>query len=641
VIFKTIIFKMIQNPKSNGKVGALDGDKKNLSIIDRLIPSRKYLIYIFDAILVVLALYLAFQLRFDFNVPPTDWNQFLGSIPIILFVRMAIFTKIRLHSMLWRYFSLPDFLLLLKSVTIGSLIFTPILFGFFGYGLSRGVLLLDWGLCLITLSASRLAMRTLRESFLEFSHLKTEKRKIIVVGAGDAGEQLVREIRRGALHGYNYDPIGFVDDEYGKKGRKIQGCEVLGVTADIASICRSKKVDELLIALPGIGREDRRKIIRNCRDSGLPFKIVPSLMDLYEGRSRISQIHEVEPVDILGREEVELDLDKLREEIQGKAILITGAGGSVGSELCRQIAKFEPRLIVMYERAESSLYFLELEMKKNYPSVKVEARVGDILNSKLLDETIRQHSPEIIFHAAAYKHVPLMEAYPLEAIRNNIFGSENVGKSAINGGVKKVVFISTDKAVSPVGVMGMTKRVSECLLQTFNKNDTSFVAVRFGNVLGSDGSVLPIFKGQIERGETIKVTDLEATRFFMLISEAAKLVIQAGLTGRGGEIFFLDMGRPVRILDMAKNLVRLGGYELYKEVNIEVSGLRPGERIREDLLMEKESLLATDHEKVFAVESRPLDLECFASDLENLRRMLIQRDKENSLVILKKMATHY
>jgi len=354
---------------------------------------------------------------------------------------------------------------------------------------------------------------------------------------------------------------------------------------------------------------------------------VPSMKDLLRGKARIGHLEEVRPEDLLGREAVRLDLDQLRREFRGRRILVTGAAGSIGSELCRQLATFEPEMLVLLDRAESSLYFIDLELKHDHPSLKVVPVIGDVLDSRQVGEVIQSYAPELVYHAAAYKHVPLMEEYPLEGIVNNIFGTEVVLSNALQNGVKKFVLISTDKAVRPVGIMGMTKRIAEELLQMYSDSPTTLVAVRFGNVLGSDGSVLPLFRRQIARGGPVTVTDPEASRYFMLPSEAVQLVLQAGAMGQSGEVFFLDMGEPIRILDLAHNLVRLSGLEPEKDIAIEVIGLRPGERLREELVMDHENLAPTEHEKVFMVRNQSFSRGELRRDLADLHRLAEARDR--------------
>jgi FlaA1/EpsC-like NDP-sugar epimerase len=353
------------------------------------------------------------------------------------------------------------------------------------------------------------------------------------------------------------------------------------------------------------------------------------------------QLQDVAPEDLLSREAVSLPPEQLGPEFRGRRILVTGAAGSVGSELCRQLVTFEPELLVVFDRAESGLYFLDLELKRKQPTCRVVPVVGDILDLARLEEVVREHAPDLIYHTAAYKHVPLMEEHPLDAITNNLFGTESVLAACQNAGVKKLVLISTDKAVRPVSVMGMTKRMAECLLQAAGGGPTTLVAVRFGNILGSDGSVLPLFQWQISRGGPVTVTHPEATRYFMLLSEAAQLVLQAGAIGQGGEIFFLDTGEPIRILDLARDLLRLSGFHPGKDVPIELIGLRPGERLNEELVMDREELRGTDHPKVFTVRGPILDADAFRLDVEKLRRLVAARNAETAVEQLRAMSGRY
>jgi len=587
--------------------------------------------------LVALGYGLAFLLRFDFRLPAGEWDRFLQTLPLVLLGRLVVFAWLHLYEGLWWYVSMRDILAMLKAVTLGSLLFLAAVLVIFGLGFPGSIFLLDWVLCLALVGGARLAIRALRESSRK--NREVEGRRALIVGAGDAGEMLIREIDRSLT--LNYEVVGFVDDDPRKQGRRIHGIEVVGTFEELPEICQARAIQELLLAIPSATGEQKRRIIKWCRASGVAFKTVPALNELLQGRARIGHLQEVRPEDLLGREGIRLNLDRLRQELQGKRILVTGAGGSIGSELCRQLAAFEPEVLILFERAESSLYFADLELRRQHPRLQVIPVVGDILDRRRVEEVIRASTPDLLYHAAAYKHVPLMEEHPLEGIVNNVFGTESVAVAAREGGLKKFVLISTDKAVRPVGIMGMTKRVAECLIQVCNGGPTTFVAVRFGNVLGSDGSVLPLFQWQIARGGPLTVTDPEASRYFMLLSEAAQLVLQAGAMGKGGEVFFLDMGEPVKILDLAHNLVRLSGLEPGKDILIEVIGLRPGERLNEALLMDGEELLPTEHEKVLMVWNQGFNRAQFAKDLEELRRLVGARDREGAVTQLQAMAARY
>lgn len=594
-----------------------------------------------DVAVIAVSFISAFQLRFDFSIPPEHWERFLFSIPIVLIVRVAAFYWFRLHTGLWRYISLPDFREIFKAVTLSSVVILAVIVIFLGHGFPRWVLFVDWLLCLVLISGTRLAIRMMRESYWEqLLGGEAERRKrVLIIGAGDVGEMLLRDISRNQSG--SYDVVGFVDDDPRKAGVRIHGCEVLGGVEEMVSICKEKGVEELIIALPTLNHEDRRRILKQCWETGLPFKTVPPVDAILQGTARVNQLQEIEAEDILGREPLKLDLGQLRGEFEGKCVLVTGAGGSIGSELCRQLGELAPKRLVLYERSESSLFFLEHDLKRLFPSVQFASVIGDILDRKALDGVISANAPEFLFHAAAYKHVPLMEAHPIEAVRNNVFGSEAVGEAAVKGGVRKVVFVSTDKAVRPASIMGMTKRLSECMLQILEGSTTKFVAVRFGNVIGSEGSVVPLFLWQMSKGMPVTVTDARATRYFMLISEAAKLIIQAGVSGEGGEIFFLDMGEPVRIMSLAQNLIRLSGSVPDREVPIVISGLRPGEKLREDLALEREELFSTEHEKIFKVRSRPFEHGEFRRDLETLRRLADERDKEGLQAFIREITDKY
>jgi len=608
-----------------------------LAVVEGLLPYRRSLILVTHVLLVAFAYFLAFLLRFEFSVPADGWEIFFTTLPVLVLIRASVFAWFHLYGGLWRYVSMYDIRGILKAVTLSSLLFVVVALGIFADGFPRSVLVLDWVLCLALVGGVRLGIRALRESAGRQS--PASGKRALVVGGGDAGEILMREMGRNPT--LNYEVVGFVDDDPRKQQRRIHGIEVVGTVDQLSALSQSHKVQEILIAVPSATGEQNRRIFQYCRESGIPFKTVPALPDLLRGAAKIGQLREVKPEDLLGRDAVQMDLGRLRAELQGKRILVTGAGGSIGAELCRQLAAFEPEMLLLFDRAESSLYFIDLEIRRAHPSLKVVPIVGDILDRQQVEEVIQTYAPAFLYHAAAYKHVPLMEEHPLRAIQNNVFGTEVVAAAARLGGVKKFVLISTDKAVQPVSIMGMTKRVAEDLLQTYNGGSTSFVAVRFGNVLGSDGSVLPLFKWQIAAGGPITVTDPDATRYFMLLSEAAQLVIQAGAMGQCGEVFFLDMGAPIRILDMTQNLIRLSGLEPDRDISLELIGLRPGERLREELVREKEELITSEHKNIFMVKNHHFAVEAFRQDIEVLRRLVAARDREGAVTQIKAMASRY
>lgn len=607
------------------------------SFITRMFPLRRALTIAIHLLLAMMAYYLAFLLRFDLRLPAEQWDRFLYTLPLLLLIRGGGFACFHLYGGLWRYVSIEDLLCIFKAVTLGSALFTAGILLVMSSAFPRSVLLIDWVLCLTMVGGVRLTIRAWREWSRRLQ--RTRGTQAVIVGAGDAAESLLREIERNV--DLNYRVVGLVDDDPEKKWQRIHGVPVLESIDHLPELCREYQVQEILIAIPSASHEQRQRVLDRCRATGLPFKTVPALAELLQGHAHIGQLREVQPADLLGREPIRLDLRRLRRELQGRRILVTGAAGSIGVELCRQLASFEPETLVLFDRAESGLYFIDLELKRTYPGLRIVPIIGDILDQRKVEQVIQQCRPDLVYHAAAYKHVPLMEEHPLEAMENNIVGTEIVALAARAGCVKKFVLISTDKAVRPVGIMGMTKRMAECLVLCLDGSPTTFMAVRFGNVLGSDGSVLPLFRWQIAHGGPVTVTDPNATRYFMLPSEAAQLVLQAGAMGRGGEIFFLDMGNPVRILDLAHNLIRLSGMEPSRDIPVEVIGLRPGERLREELVLEREELLPSEHEKVFMVQNHSFDQESFQKDFEVLKRLIAVRDQEGAIYQLKTMVGRY
>lgn len=588
-------------------------------------------------VLITLAYFLAYLLRFDFSFLPDQWVRFLGTLPFLLLIRLTVFYRFHLYEEMWRYVSMQDILALLKAVTLSSLLFVASVLAVFGHSFPRSIFVLEWVLCLVLVGGARLATRAFRES--SWQDQRVDRKRSVVVGAGDAGEMLIREIERSLT--LNCLVVGVLDDDPRKQGRRVHGIKVMGVVDQLPAVCKFLEVEEILIAIPSATQKQRLRVFRYCRESGIPFKSIPALNELLQGDANIGHLREVRTEDLLGREPVKLDFDSLRQGLQGKRILVTGAGGSIGSELCRQLAGFAPELLVLFDRSESSLFFIDVELRRHHPDLRVIPVIGDVLDGEKVEEVLELHAPQIVYHTAAYKHVPLMEEHPLEAIQNNVFGTEIVGLAARRRGVKKFIFISTDKAVKPVGIMGMTKRIAECLLLSLNTDPTKCLAVRFGNVLESDGSVLPLFRWQIANGGPVTVTDPDASRYFMLLSEASQLVIQAGEMGHGGEIFFLDMGEPVKILDLAHTLIKQSELETGKDVSIEIIGLRPGERLQEELVMEGERLLRSEHDKVFKVQTIHFDAKKFGEELDSLRDLVQARDRKGAIACLQKMTAQY
>ncbi len=599
---------------------------------------RRIIIVAVHAVLVAGSYALAYLLRWNFSVSPQAWTEyFLPTLPLLLFLRLLVFARFRLYSGLWRYVTARDLPPIFYAVSLSSLAFLAADLIIFGYGISRAVFALDWLLCLVAVTGARVAIRLYREE-VGAPSAGAESKRTIIVGAGDAAENLLRSIDR-SLH-LAYDVVGIVDDDLGKQKVTIRGVPVIGTTVDLPRLCQSTEVDEILIAIPSLTQGDRHRILQRCREARVPVKTVPTLRDLFEGSS-LAQLRDITPEDMLGREPVKVDAQRLSAEVVDRCALITGAGGSIGSELARQLATLGPRRLVLVDRAESPLHLVTRELGARHPELQVAPVVADITDDAHLGEIFAAERPDLVYHAAAYKHVALMEQQPLQAIVNNTFGTESVARLSAAHGVRKMVLVSTDKAVSPVGVMGMTKRLAECVLLAMVDAPTVFVSVRFGNVLGSNGSVLPIFKQQIAGGGPLTITDPQAARYFMLVSEAAQLVLQAAAMGRGGEVFFLDMGEPMEVKDLAEDLIRLSGRAPGRDLPVETIGLAPGERLQEVLLLESEHLLESDHEKIRVAAGGAFDRARFLRDLEELRERVAARDEVAAMRLVREMISRY
>jgi FlaA1/EpsC-like NDP-sugar epimerase len=579
-----------------------------------MFTSRRLTVFLFDLVLISLALTLAFMLRFDFRIPPEHMELFDDCLIVMLVVKPLVFIFFGFYLNLWRYASLQDGIEILKGVTFASVLaigavvflrqFTP---------LPRSIFLLDWFLLFGLLAASRLLWRAFRES--SFGSNTGDGPRTLVVGAGEAGSMLLKEIRR--LSSCPYNIVGFVDDDREKRGMKLHGVRVLGTTKNLSSLIRLNDIKDVIIAMPSADSMTVRSIVDLCRNANVTFKTLPSIGELIDGTLSVSQIKNVEIDDLLGREPVVLDRDLIGAYLTGKRVLVTGAAGSIGSEICRQVATFRPAKLVLLEQAETPLYEIEKELAGNFPELKIVPLMCDVRDRDKVEDAFDEFMPEVVFHAAAYKHVPMMEYNPAQAVLNNVFGSKNVVDAASRCRVKNCVMISTDKAVNPTNVMGATKRASELYVQSLSlTSQTIFTTVRFGNVLGSNGSVIPLFKEQIANGGPVTVTDKRIIRYFMTIPEATQLVLQAGGIGRSGEILVLDMGEPVRILDLAEELIRLSGLTPYEDIDIVFTGLRPGEKLFEELLMEGEGVLPTTHQKIRVLAPTRINIELIRAEMD-------------------------
>jgi FlaA1/EpsC-like NDP-sugar epimerase len=550
-------------------------------------------------IIVLGALILAYNLRFDFKIPTSYQQKLWEILPVLMIVKLIVFWKMGLFKGWWRYVSMHDLMLIFKANVLASLCL--VLYVVYVYRLeniSRTVLTLDFVFCFLFMGGVRFITRAFRENYfpMPLSHRQVRQRAL-VVGAGDAGQMIVKEIRQNPK--VQLDVVGFVDDDANKKGQPFQGIPVLGMQEDLATICLSHGIDEVIIAIPSASGPQIRSIIERCQSLGVKFKTLPGVGDLIDGKVTVQHIRDVNLEDLLGRKPIHLDNRGIANYLKGKRVLVTGAGGSIGSELCRQIAKFRPEKLVLFENSETPLFLIEQELSISFPDIHVVPIIGDIRNPSRINVIFDEQMPQVVFHAAAYKHVPMMEQNPAEAINNNVRGTMLLADAAGKFAVETFVMISTDKAVRPTNVMGASKRVAELYVQSLSRSSkTRYVTTRFGNVLGSNGSVIPTFKEQIKKGGPVTVTHPEVTRFFMTIPEASQLVLQAGSMGQGGEIYLFDMGEPVKIVALAEELIRLSGMEPHTDIEIVYSGLRPGEKLYEELLLDDEGVLPTQHEKI-------------------------------------------
>lgn len=547
--------------------------------------------------IIAVSLLLAYAVRFDFVIPADHRARMVELLPAVLVIKLAAFWLLGGFRGWWRYVSMPDLVQIVKANVIGSALF--ILYAVALYRLDlipRSVLLLDGVFCFLLIGGVRFVTRILRENWHPMHRRRSDKR-VLVFGAGEAGQMIAREIRLNPE--LDMDLVGFIDDDPIKRNTVLQGLTVLGGQQELVDLIAAHRVNEVIIAIPSATGKQIRAIVERCQSTRCHFRVLPGVGELIDGRVSVQQIRDVDLNDLLGREPIHLDECRIRNYIEGKRVLVTGAGGSIGSEICRQVARFNPAKLILFENAETPLFLIEQELSKTVSGFPIVPVIGDVRNRRRIEVIFDQQLPEVVFHAAAYKHVPMMEANPAEAINNNVQGTRLLADAAIYFGVEKFVMVSTDKAVRPTNVMGASKRVAEMYVQSLSRTSkTSFITTRFGNVLGSNGSVIPTFKQQIAAGGPVTVTHPEVTRFFMTIPEASQLVLQAGSMGQGGEIFLFDMGEPVRIATLAEELIRLSGLQPHEDIEIVYTGLRPGEKLYEELLLGDEGVLPTPHQKI-------------------------------------------
>jgi FlaA1/EpsC-like NDP-sugar epimerase len=607
-----------------------------------VIPINRHRIWqlVADAGLIALAWWLAFELRFDQGVPRYYDTLFRRTVLIVVAIKLVVFVLFRFYDRWWRYVSIRDMWSAVRGVTAASLVASLTVYFFSPVAqvrLPRSVAVMDWLFLLGLIAGTRLLARSVIER-PGTGRLVARGKEVLVVGAGDAGQLTIREMQRNRQLGYT--PIGVIDDDPRKKNLRIHGVRVLGTTAELAHILRDNRPDEVLIAIPSASGEVRQRIVTLTREGNVPVKTLPGLYELISGETDLAtQIRPVQVEDVLGREPVDVDLEASASYLENQTVLVTGAGGSIGSELCRQIARLGPQRLILVDQGETALFEIERELvdERGFaPSIPV---LADVKSRTKMRQVFDRYRPSIVFHTAAYKHVPLMEANPLESVRNNAVGTRILAEIAVEFGAERFLLVSTDKAVNPKTVMGQSKALCEWIVEAYGAREdiaTRFVAVRFGNVLGSSGSVIPIFRRQIANGGPVTVTHPEMTRYFMTIPEAASLVIQAGAIGGRGDVFVLDMGDPVRILDLAKQMVRLSGKEPDRDIAVEIVGTRPGEKLHEELWGPGETAEPTTHPKIMRVSGPTVDAVWLQDELAELERLV--REGE-TLEVVSRLAT--
>ncbi len=596
---------------------------------------RTALLMLIDALLVNLAAFGSFYFRFDGSIPQEYLTTYYLTAIISTIVYLIVFNIFGLYNRLWQYASVGELLSIVFAVSIGTILIIALVYFGAPIRLPHFTSAFFWLLNIFLIGGSRFIWRILQERIV-IGEIPGAQKQVLIVGAGDAGVTAVRELKNRNYH--DGRPVGFIDDDWGKQRLHVLGIPILGTRKDIPKIVKNHGIDEVVIAMPSASGEAVREIVGICEKTGVSLKIMPGVYDLLSGNVEVNSIRKVQVEDLLGREPVSVDLEEVAGYVSGQTVLVTGAGGSIGSEICRQIAKFNPKEIILAGHGENSIFTIEQELRASYEGINFTTEILEIKDREKVFLVFNKYKPTVVFHAAAHKHVPLMERNPEEALKNNIVGSQNLAQAADAAGVKVFVLISTDKAVNPTSVMGATKRVAEMIVQGMDKHSqTKFVAVRFGNVLGSRGSVIPTFKRQIAQGGPVTVTHPEMVRYFMTIPEAAQLVIQAGAMARGGEIFILDMGKPVKIVDLARDLIRLSGLEPDVDIKIKFSGIRPGEKLYEELLTAEEGTTATKHSRIFVAKPNEIHETLLHEITEEIRGHGSQLSRDEVIALLQKV----
>ncbi|MHC1719606.1 MAG: polysaccharide biosynthesis protein [Clostridiaceae bacterium] len=578
----------------------------------------KLCLIIIDVGLVNLSFIMAMYIRFEFNMPKVYLEYYMDHAIIISFIYLSFFYIFRLYDSLWKFAGIDEFIVAVAGCISGG-IAVMVYDMVFEIMIAKSVILIASIFITILVVGFRINFRLFRRLLIFADrHMKKGGLRVMIVGAGDGGSTVLKEII--LSKGLNMVPVCFVDDSPNKAGMEKSGVRVLGKRQDIPRLVREKHIEQIIIAIPSLTGSSKAELINICRTTGCRIKIMPGIFELLNGNVSVKKMRDVEIEDLLGRDTVQLNDEGIQGYIKGKVVMITGGSGSIGSELARQVIRYGPEELIILDIYENTTYELERELKRLYPDLKLKVLIASIRDRRRLGNIFMTHKPQVVFHAAAHKHVPLMENSPGEAIKNNIIGTLNLVETADKNHVEKFVMISTDKAVNPTNVMGATKRVCEMIIQAMaSVSKTEFAAVRFGNVLGSNGSVIPIFKKQIALGGPVTVTDKRITRFFMTIPEASQLVLQAGAFAKGGEIFILDMGDPVEIYELAKDLIKLSGFEPDKDIEIKITGLRPGEKLYEEILLSEEGLSFTAHDKIFVAKPLHHNIEFLKEKLEELK----------------------
>ncbi len=584
---------------------------------------RSTLLWIFDGFASAAAIVVAFIIRFDGNVPPVWENAYAEIIPPVVISTLLMCGVFKLNKSLWRYASIAELVDVVKATASSDALCATVL-TFMGFKLPRSIFVLYPIFLLIFIGGGRFAYRLFRQ--FRLGGLELNVQNVMIIGAGDAGSMLIKEIQNSA--NVNKNAVCVIDDDNMKLGKTIHGVPVVGSRSNILDSVKKYNIKEIYIALPSADKGQIKRILDICKETKCKLQILPGIYQLIS-QNAFANLREVQIEDLLGREPITVELGEIMGYISNKVVVVTGGGGSIGSELCRQIAKVNPKQLIIIDIYENNAYDIQNELLRSNPDLDLVVLIASVRELARIDEIFEKYRPNIVFHAAAHKHVPLMEVSPKEAVKNNVFGTYNVAKTADKYGVERFVLISTDKAVNPTNIMGATKRLCEMIVQTQGrKSKTQFVAVRFGNVLGSNGSVIPLFKKQIEKGGPVTVTHPDIIRYFMTIPEAVSLVLQTGAFAKGGEIFVLDMGDPVKIVDLATNLIKLSGYQPNVDIMIEFTGLRPGEKLFEELLMDEEGMRKTRNKLIYIGSPIKFDADLFEEQLETLRADAYNPEKD-------------